>query len=86
MLMKLKFKHQPYQAKAVEAVIECFKGQAKSTGITYRIDPGKDNGAVLPGMEDSGFRNGEITLNEMEILDNIRIRAIFRVFRGSDTH
>lgn len=70
--MKLKFKHQTYQTRAVEAVIDCFNGQAKETGRTYRIDPGKENGIFLPGMEDSGFRNGEISLNDVQLLDNIR--------------
>lgn len=39
--MKLKFKHQQYQADAAEAVVDCFAGQMKHDGITYRIDPGR---------------------------------------------
>lgn len=41
--MKLKFKHQPYQAAAVQAVIDVFKGQtpASAAAMSYRIDPGK---------------------------------------------
>ena len=31
--MKLKFKHQAYQAKAVEAVIDCFKGRQKAATV-----------------------------------------------------
>lgn len=38
--MKLKFKVQPYQTASVEAVADCFAGQPKSSGITYRVDPG----------------------------------------------
>lgn len=38
--MKLKFKVQPYQTRAVEAVADCFAGQPKSAGVNYRIDPG----------------------------------------------
>ena len=38
--MKLKFKVQAYQTAAVDAVVECFAGQPRSDGITYRMDPG----------------------------------------------
>ncbi len=40
--MKLKFKAQSYQTAAVQAVVDCFKGQppASSEAISYRIDPG----------------------------------------------
>lgn len=73
--MKLKFKHQAYQTKAVAAVIDCFKGQQKAAAVKYTIDPGRDgNGgaATLPGLEDAGFRNAELTLAESALLDNIR--------------
>ena len=41
--MKLKFKTQAYQTAAVQAVVDCFKGQppARPEAISYRIDPGK---------------------------------------------
>ena len=41
--MKLKFKTQAYQTAAVQAVVDCFKGQppASAEAISYRIDPGK---------------------------------------------
>ena len=41
--MKLKFKTQAYQTAAVQAVVDCFKGQPPATAeaISYRIDPGK---------------------------------------------
>ena len=39
--MKLKFKVQPYQTSAVESVVDCFAGQVNTSGITYRIDPGR---------------------------------------------
>lgn len=40
--MKLKFKTQAYQTAAVQAVVDCFKGQPPATAqaISYRIDPG----------------------------------------------
>ena len=39
--MRLKFKIQPFQTEAVQSVVDCFAGQPLSTGLTYRIDPGK---------------------------------------------
>ena len=44
--MKLKFKIQAYQTAAVQAVVDCFKGQppSSSDAISYRIDPGKAMG------------------------------------------
>ena len=38
--MKLQFKKQAYQTKAVQAVIDCFKGQPKQSASRYAIDPG----------------------------------------------
>lgn len=39
--MKLKFTIQPYQTAAVESVIDCFAGQVRSSGMAYRVDPGR---------------------------------------------
>ena len=41
--MKLKFKVQPYQTAAVEAVADCFQGQpmADPAAMRYRVDPGR---------------------------------------------
>ena len=39
--MKLKFKVQPYQTNAVNDVVDCFTGQPMTSGLTYRIDPGR---------------------------------------------
>jgi len=72
--MKLKFKKQAYQTHAVEAVVDCFKGQPNKSGINYRIDPGvsKSKMATLPGFEESGFKNANLALDEPQILENIR--------------
>ena len=38
--MKLKFKTQAYQTAAVQAVVDCFKGQVpQQGGVRYRLDP-----------------------------------------------
>lgn len=72
--MKLKFKHQPYQAHAVQVVVDIFKGQlpASAAAISYRIDPGK----AKKGTEDlfavgGGFKNADLTLSDTALLDNI---------------
>ncbi|MGK2915432.1 MAG: type III restriction-modification system endonuclease [Porticoccaceae bacterium] len=69
--MKLKFKTQAYQTAAVQAVVECAKGQppATSTAIRYRIDPGKDQ---MQGYVDVGFKNADLQPTDAALLDNIR--------------
>ncbi len=46
--MKLQFKKQAYQTKAVQAVVDCFKGQPKQSAITYTIDPGTTVEGAIP--------------------------------------
>ncbi|MBW3762728.1 DEAD/DEAH box helicase family protein [Aeromonas veronii] len=72
--MKLKFKHQPYQAHAVQVVVDIFKGQlqASAAAMSYRIDPGR----AKKGTEDlfavgGGFKNADLTLSDTALLDNI---------------
>lgn len=72
--MKLKFKQQSFQTDAVEAVVECFAGQPFASGLTYRIDPGRKtdpDGQMRLDDEQSGFRNNDIVLTEVELLQNI---------------
>ena len=70
--MKLKFKKQAYQTVAVEAVVDSFKGQPNTTGITYRIDPGLLKSKQMKMFEDSGFKNADIVLTEQQLLENIQ--------------
>ena len=67
--MKLKFKVQPYQTHAVESVVECFAGQPLNDGLTYRIDPGQQSQA---NAFEEGFKNADLALNEMQLLENIQ--------------
>ena len=72
--MKLKFKIQPYQTNAVDAVLDCFAGQAKSDALRYRIDPGqikKDEHYRLES-EYEGFKNNDIGLTDIRLLENIQ--------------
>ena len=73
--MKLKFKVQSYQTDAVDSVVNCFAGQPKSTGTTYRIDPGaevKVGEHIGSTTDDTGFRNSDIALAQTQLLENIR--------------
>jgi type III restriction enzyme len=77
--MKLKFKKQLFQTDAVNAVADCFAGQPKSDGVTYRIDPGKNDSSknnlqALPGLDfsQSGFKNRELVLTREQLLENIQ--------------
>lgn len=67
--MKLKFKLQSYQTKAVEAVVDCFAGQPKIDGLTYRKDPGYEAQSTF---EEEGIKNADIVLTEAQILKNIQ--------------
>jgi type III restriction enzyme len=76
--MKLKFKKQPFQTDAVNAVVDCFAGQPKTEGITYRIDPGKTglsykSGRTQSGFDfsQSGFKNRALMLTTDQLLANI---------------
>ncbi len=70
--MKLKFKHQAYQAEAVNAVIECFKGQKRHEGILYRVDPGIQSNGQMDMFDESGFKNADLDIDEAQILKNIQ--------------
>jgi type III restriction enzyme len=73
--MKLKFKIQPYQTSAVEAVVDCFAGQVNTSGIAYRIDPGMDRnkfGQVQVRHDEmQGFKNADVQLTGGQLLENI---------------
>lgn len=72
--MKLKFKTQAYQSAAVQAVVDCFKGQppASAEAITYRIDPGQAKRGTEDLFSDSGFKNADLVLTDLALLDNIQ--------------
>ncbi|MEK1939902.1 MAG: DEAD/DEAH box helicase family protein, partial [Pseudomonas sp.] len=83
--MKLKFKVQPYQTHAVDSFADCFASQPKSSGVTYRIDPGANSKVtVTPQQADlygaqssaelteAGFKNAELALSPVQLLENIQ--------------
>ncbi len=82
--MKLKFKVQPYQTHAVDAFADCFAGQPKSSGVSYRVDPGAQPieptapqqidllGAKAPEPTEAGFKNAELALSAAQLLGNVQ--------------
>lgn len=72
--MKLKFKHQKFQADAAKAVVDVFKGQPYQSGMSYLIDKGRtDSRQQELGEDFIGFKNAKITLDDNRILENIQI-------------
>lgn len=81
--MKIKFKHQAFQAEAAKAVCDVFSGQPKITP-TYLIDRGliekKDrqitfgDGSLIDEdyIDTTGYRNGKIEISENDILKNLQ--------------
>lgn len=71
--MKLKFKTQAFQTAAVQAVVDCFKGQppASAEAISYRIDPGKARKGVEDLFAEAGFKNADLKLSDIALLENI---------------
>jgi type III restriction enzyme len=73
--VKIQFKHKEYQEAAVADVVDCFAGQPKVEGITYRLDPGKLSGRKAQSEMDYGseaFRNAPIALDKAQLLENIQ--------------
>lgn len=75
--MKLKFKIQPFQTDAVNAVADCFIGQMPHDGLAYAIDPGQlafAGGYQRADLSEvrTGFRNAPLLLSEDQILANIQ--------------
>ncbi len=71
--MKLKFKTQVFQTAAVQAVVDCFKGQppAQAEAISYRIDPGKAKKGVEDLFAEAGFKNADLKLTDIALFENI---------------
>ena len=67
--MKLKFKTQAYQTEAVDAVVDCFAGQPRNDGISYRIDPGRAKQASLDA---DGFKNADLAISKTQVLENLQ--------------
>ena len=71
--MKLRFKHQKFQADAAKAVVDVFAGQPKNEGISYLIDKGATQTAQGElDTEFAGFKNARVILDDSTVLNNIQ--------------
>lgn len=71
--MKLKFKHQKFQADAAQAIVDVFKGQPYQSGMSYLIDKGRtDSKQQELGEDFVGFKNAKVVLDDGRILENIQ--------------
>ena len=67
--MKIKYKHQRFQAEATRCVTDVFQGQPKSDGLSnFLIDQGKDR----IDFKVEGFGNAPIVLDRESLCENIR--------------
>ncbi|MEZ9198946.1 type III restriction-modification system endonuclease [Shewanella sp. 10N.286.54.B9] len=76
--MKLKFKHQAYQADSVQAVVDCFKGQLPNDSASrYKMDPGlakQDHAGARQqsaAFDENAFKNADIQLSAEQLLTNL---------------
>lgn len=81
--MKLQFKEQEFQVRAVKAIVDCFEGQERKTN-RYTLERSKElirkakevaSGgaqAAMELMESIGYRNSPIRLLESQVLKNIQ--------------
>ena len=67
--MKIKYKHQRFQAEATKCVTDVFQGQPKSDGLSnFLVDQGTRCGFYNV----EGFGNAPIVLSRESICENVR--------------
>ena len=83
--MKIKFKKQAYQTDAVIAVVDCFKGQMKSAGIQYRVDPGKrefkkgQQTTMDDYDESAGFKNSDLRVLRVKRVKSLLFTNLYKM-------
>lgn len=84
--MKIKFKEQKFQLEAVQAVVDCFKGQINETS-KFTLDRGRTK-ADLKGqtffLYEEGFKNKSISLPDIDLLENIKKVQLRNGLKPSD--
>ncbi|WP_404812340.1 DEAD/DEAH box helicase family protein [Capnocytophaga canimorsus] len=85
--MKLKFKHQGFQAEAARNVVRAFQGQAFHNGLIYIKDQGKrkDDKGLFKGEVVQGFGNAPLSLQRNHIADNVRALQIEQGLKPIDS-
>ncbi len=60
-------------AQFLSAVVDCFVGQPKQSGMAYRIDPGRGSKDGQQEMLDDGFKNPGIVIPKQRLLENRKL-------------
>lgn len=68
--MKLRFKHQRFQEDAVKATCDIFTGQIKADH-RFLMDQGNVDGTMLAQLEQTGFGNADISLQDAQLIKNL---------------
>ena len=85
--MKLRFKHQKFQADAAKAIVDVFQGQPYQSGISYLIDKGVSNSKqqnLTDSLNDTGFKNAKVILDDAQVLNNIQQIQRANLIKPSD--
>lgn len=70
--MKFRFKIQEYQTEAVENTVGVFTGQPSKEQTIYHRDLGQQGNQMLLEEEYVGYRNHDVELTDIQLLENIR--------------
>lgn len=86
--MKLRFKHQKFQADAAKAIVDVFQGQPYQSSISYLIDKGVSNSKqqnLTDSLNDTGFKNAKVVLDDAQVLNNIQQIQRANLIKPSDS-
>ena len=91
--MELKYKIQPFQSDAVQAIVDVFEGQPKHDSLSYIRDLGRvraDISGTKAMFQDAGALgngNAQISLSPAELLANIqRIQELHQIPESNSLH
>lgn len=81
--MKLRFKHQKFQADAVKATCDIFTGQIDASH-RFAIDQGDLSNNLLSRLERTGFGNADISLQDAQLIKNLHeVQGLQNIPRSS---
>ena len=85
--MKIKYKHQGFQAEAARNVVRAFQGQPFHNGLIYIKDQGKqpDDKGFLKGEVEQGVGNAPLSLQRSDIAENVRALQIEQGLKPIDS-
>jgi len=91
--MELKYKIQPFQTDAVQAIVDVFEGQPKHDSLQFIRDLGRartDTGgtiALFQNLSTTGYGNAPIAISPSQLLENIqRIQGLYQIPESNTLH